>query len=142
MKPNVILTVTSLLTTILFSIHVTDDIIRGMSEGGARENTIIVLIMLVYLYGILMLAERRLGQVIILLGGLAAATMPLLHARSASHGGHVAQSPGGFLFIWTVLALGVTGAFSAILAARELLSRQSKDGKMTAVAHESPDRRR
>src|SRR5947207_2774816 len=105
MKPNIILTVTSLLSTLLFSIHVTDDIIRGMSEGG-RENIIVILIMVVYLCGTLILAERRLGQVIMLLGGLAAAAMPILHIRGASHGGHIAQSSGGFFFIWTVLALG------------------------------------
>ena len=137
MKANAILTVTSLLTTLLFSIHVTDDIIRGMSQGGS-ENITVILIMVVYLCGILMLAERRLGQVIMLLGGLAAATTPILHMRGASHAGPIAQSSGGFLFIWTVLAIGTTGAFSAILAVHQLF--KGADAKMIAVENESPDR--
>jgi len=131
MKHNVTLTVTSLLSVVLFSIHVTDDIVRGISEGG-RENAIIILIMLVYLCGTLILAERRLGQVIMLLGGLASAAMPFIHVRSASHSGHVAQSSGGFLFIWTVLAMGATGSFSAVLAAL---------GLRMIARNESPDRR-
>ena len=130
MKPNAILTVTSLLTVALFSIHVTDDIIRGMSQGGARENVILVLIMVVYLCGTLIVGERRLGQVIMLLGGLASAAMPLLHGRSTSHSGSVAQASGGFLFIWTVLTMGATGAFSAILAVLRMIA-----------GNESPDRR-
>ena len=130
MRHDVILTITSLLSVVLFSIHVTDDIIRGMSEGGARENVIVILIMVVYLCGTLMVGERRLGQIIMLLGGLASASMPILHSRGASHSGHIAQSSGGFLFIWTVLALGTTGAFSAILAAQRMF------------ANEDPDRRR
>ena len=138
MKPNAILTVLSLLSTVLFSIHVTDDIVRGMSEGG-RENIIVVLIMVVLLYGTLMLGERRLGQVIMLLGGLAAASMPILHQKSASHSGHVASSPGGFLFIWTVLAISTTGTLSAILAAHRLLSKDA-EGTMIGVANESPHR--
>lgn len=121
MKHNVTLIVTSLLSTLLFSIHVTDDIIRGMSQGG-RENIIVVLIMVVYLCGTLMLADRRLGQVIMLLGGLAAASMPILHMRGATHGSQIARSSGGFLFIWTVLAMGAIGIVSAILAALELWS--------------------
>jgi len=34
MKPDVILTVTSLLSILLLSIHVTDDIIRGFDRWG------------------------------------------------------------------------------------------------------------
>ena len=125
LKNNVTLIVMSLLTTLLFSIHVTDDIIRGMSQGG-RENMIVVLIMVVYLCGTLMLAGGRSGLIIMLLGGLAAASMPILHSRGASHGSRIAESSGGFLFIWTVLAIGATGAFSAILAARELWSTRRR----------------
>jgi hypothetical protein len=34
----------------------------------------------------------------------------------------IANSSGGFFFIWTLLALGVTGLFSVILSARGLWS--------------------
>ena len=136
MRYDVLLTVTSLLSVLLFSIHVTDDIIRGMSNGG-RENITVILIMVVYLCGILLVPERLLGKVIILLGGLASASMPILHMKSASYGSRVANSSGGFLFVWTVLAIGTTGTISAILAVQALIK-----GKMAAVENENPDRRR
>jgi hypothetical protein len=33
-------------------------------------------------------------------------------------GGEIAKSSGGFFFVWTLLALGVTAIFSLILSAR------------------------
>ena len=124
MKHNVMLTVTSLLTIILFSIHWADDIVRGMSPGGL-ENVIGVLILVVWLYGTLVLADRRSGRVIVLLGSLLAAAIPVLHMRGAGVGGEFAKSSGAFLFIWTLYALGVTGTFSFILSVRRLLSLRS-----------------
>jgi hypothetical protein len=74
-----------------------------------------LLIMLVSLYGTLELSGRRTGYVIMLLVGIFALAMPVLHTvggpRSASR---------GFFFVWTLLALGAAGMFSATLAAREL----------------------
>jgi hypothetical protein len=124
MKHNVMLTVTSLLSILLCSIHVTDDIVRGM-EGGGLANLIGVLILVVWLYGTLVLAERRSGRVIVLLGSLFAAAIPVLHMRGAGVGGEFAKSSGAFLFIWTLYALGVTGTFSFILSVRGLLSLRS-----------------
>jgi hypothetical protein len=37
----------------------------------------------------------------------------------------IAQSSGGFFFVWTLLALGVTALFSVILSVRGLWSLQS-----------------
>lgn len=140
MKPSVVLTVTSLLSILLFSIHVTDDIIRGMSSGGL-ENMFGVLIIVVWLCGPLMLAERRSGHIIMLVGALFAAAMPVLHMRGRGVGGDFAKTSGAFLFIWTLYALGATGMFSFILSVRGLRSRPFP-GKMTAAANENPDRRR
>ena len=36
--------------------------------------------------------------------------------------GAIAKSSGGFFFVWTLLALGVTAVFSLILSARGLWS--------------------
>lgn len=123
MKHNVMLTVTSLLSILLFSIHLTGDIVRGI-EPGTATNLPAVPILVVWLYGTLVLAERRSGQVIMLLGGLLAAVVPVLHLRGAGVGGEFARSSGAFLFIWTLFALGVTGTFSFILSVRGLLSGQ------------------
>jgi hypothetical protein len=40
-------------------------------------------------------------------------------------GGRIANSSGIFFWVWTLIALGVTSAFSAILAARRLWSLRS-----------------
>jgi len=116
MKHNILLTITSLLSILLLSLHFVDDIVRGISPPGA-DNLGAVLILLVWVYGTLMLKGRRAGYAIMLLGGLFAAAMPVLHMTGKSYS-EIAVSSGGFFFIWTILMLGVTGTFSLILAAR------------------------
>jgi hypothetical protein len=125
MKRNVMLVATSLLSILLLSIHVTDDIIRGKS-GGGLENLLGILILVVLLCGTLLLAERRSGLIIMLLGGIFAAGMPILHMRGPGVGGEFAKTPGAFLFIWTLYALGVTGTFAFILSVRELLMQRAQ----------------
>ena len=119
MKPNVMLTVASLLSILFFTFHLTDDIVRGM-EPGTLSNLTAVPILVIWLYGTLVLAERRSGYVIILLGSLLGMVVPVIHMKGAGVGGAIAKSNGAFFFIWTLLALGVTGLFSVILSARGL----------------------
>ena len=116
MKHNALLTITSLLSILLATLHVTDDIVRGLSPPAA--NAFAIVIFVVWLLGTLLLAERRTGNVIMLLGGLLAAAMPVLHMgpRYAI----IAKSSGGFFFVWTLIAVGITGTFSVILAVRAL----------------------
>jgi hypothetical protein len=123
MKHNVMLTVASLLSILFMTFHLTDDIVRGM-EPGTLPNLSGVLIFVVWLYGTLVLAERRLGYVIILLGSLLGAGVPVIHMMGKGVGGKIAQSSGGFFFVWTLLALGVTALFSVILSVRALWSLQ------------------
>jgi hypothetical protein len=54
-----------------------------------------------------------------LLGGVFAAAMPVLHMKGQRYPA-IATSPGGFFFIWTLIVVGVTGTFAVILAARAL----------------------
>ncbi|MBI4885847.1 MAG: hypothetical protein HY824_02030 [Acidobacteria bacterium] len=115
--------VTSVIAIVLFTIHLTDDIVRGMSPGGL-ENLIGVAILVVWLYGTLVLADRRSGHVIVLLGSLFGAAMPVIHLKGTGVGGAIAKSDGAFLFIWILIALGVTGTFAAILSVRGLRNRQ------------------
>ena len=117
MKPNAILVITSLLSILLLTLHVTDDIVRGISK--AESSNIALLVLAVLLYGTLVLPERRLGHVIMLLVGLLAAAMPVMHMRGA-HYGEIAKSPGGFFFVWTLWALGGLGGFTFLLSARGL----------------------
>jgi hypothetical protein len=118
MKEHVMLTITSLLSILFLTFHLTDDIVRGM-EPGTLPNFTGVLILVVWLYGTLVLAERRSGYVIILLGSLLASGIPVVHMRGAGVG-VIAKSNGGYFFVWTLLALGVTAIFSAILSVRGL----------------------
>jgi len=124
MKPNVILTIASLLSILLLTFHLAGDIVRGMEKGGL-SNLIAVPILVVWLYGTLVLAERRLGYVIILLGSLLGLGVPFIHMKGAGLGAQVAKTPsGGFFFVWTLIALGVTALFSVILSVRGLWSPQ------------------
>jgi hypothetical protein len=118
------LTVASLLSILLFTFHLTDDIVRGTEPGGLNNFIGGTLIMVVWLYGALVLAERRSGYIIILLGGLLSLGVPILHMKGKGVGvtSGVATSSGGYFFIWTLIALGVTGLFSVILSARGLWS--------------------
>lgn len=119
MKRN-ILTTASLLSILFMTLHVTDDIVRGM-EPGTLFDLIPVPILAVWLYGTLVLAEKRSGYVIILLGSLLGLLVPVIHMKGAGVGGAIAKSSGAFFFIWTLLALGVTALFSVILSVRGLL---------------------
>src|SRR3954465_6922619 len=115
MKPNVTLVVTSLLSILLLTLHITDDIVRGISKAQPSNTALVVLVVL--LYGTLVLGERRSGHVIMLLVGLLAAAMPVMHMRGA-HYGEIAASAGGFFFVWTLWALGGLGGLTMILSAR------------------------
>jgi hypothetical protein len=119
MKHNAILVVTSLLSIVLLTLHITDDIVRGISKAESSNTALLVLV--VFLYGTLLLAERRSGFVIMLLVGVFAAAMPVMHMRGA-HYGAIATSAGGFFFVWTLWALGGLGGLTLILAARGLWS--------------------
>ena len=119
MKHSVMLTIASLLSILLTTFHLTDDIVRGM-EPGTLSDLIAVPILVVWLYGTLVLAERRSGYVIILLGSLLGLVVPVIHMKGAGVGGAIAKSSGAFFFIWTLLALGVTALLSVILSARGL----------------------
>ena len=123
MKHNVMLTITSLLSILFMTFHLTDDIIRGMASGQV-SNLFGVLILVVWLYGTLVLAERRSGYVIILLASLLVLGVPVIHMKGKGVGAasNIANSSGGFFFVWTLIALGVTALFSVILSARGLWS--------------------
>ena len=124
MKHNVLLAIASLLSILLLTFHLSDDIIRGMEKGGL-SNLVALPILVVWLYGTLVLAERRSGYVIVLLGSLLGLGIPVIHMKGAGLGAQVAKAPtGGFFFVWTIIALGVTTLFSLILSARGLWSTQ------------------
>jgi hypothetical protein len=121
MKQSPLLTVASLFSILMFSLHLTDDIVRGF-EPGTPTNLNAILIFVTWLYGTLVLAGRRSGYVIVLLASIMGTGVPFLHFRGPGGvtGGHIAGSSGVFLWVWTLLALGVSSAFSVILSVQGL----------------------
>jgi hypothetical protein len=118
------LTIASLLSILLFTFHLSDDIIRGMEMGGT-SNLVAIPILVIWLYGTLMLAGQRLGYVIILFGSLLGLAIPVVHMKGAGLGAQIAKAPsGGSFFVWTIIALGVTALFSIILSAHGLRNPQ------------------
>ena len=124
MKNSVMLTITSLLLVLFLTFHLAHDIVRGFEPGGLSNLVGGVLITVVLLFGILILAERRSGYIIMLLGSLFSLVVPYIHMRGKGVGGasRLAGTSGHFFFVWTLIAIGVLGLFSAILSARGLWS--------------------
>jgi hypothetical protein len=123
MKHHGTLTVASLLSILFFTLHLADDIVRGI-EAGTAANLLAVPICVLWLYGTLVLAGRRAGYVIIFLGSILGAGIPIIHMTGTGVGAQssIAGSSGALFYIWTLVALGVAALFSAILSARGVWS--------------------
>ncbi|HWH03541.1 MAG TPA: hypothetical protein VN674_07635, partial [Gemmatimonadales bacterium] len=62
MNNNGLLKITSLLSLLLLTLHVTDDIVRGISKAESSNIALVVLVIL--LYGTLVLVGRLWGYII------------------------------------------------------------------------------
>src|SRR2546427_11741648 len=103
MKPNLMLTIASLLSIPLMTLHLTSDTVHarvGTAEAGG-STLIAVPVLVVWLYGTLMLAERRSGDIIMLLGSLLASGMPLIHRMGAAgvFSRHIPQTSPALFFV-------------------------------------------
>jgi len=126
MKQNLMLPIASLLLILLMTLHLTSDTIHaraGTPEAGG-STLVGVPVLALWLYGTLLLAERRSGLIIMLVGSLLGIGMPVVHVMGAGgvFRGAIARSSPAFLFVWTLHALGVIGLFCFILAVRGLWS--------------------
>ena len=117
MKNSTMLTVSSLLSILLFSIHMAFDIVHGVERGDRGDLTGTVLIELVWLYAALLLAERRSGLIILLLGGILAVGVAALHMSPAGIGAKYAETGGAVFFFWSLLAAVVEQLVHRSLAA-------------------------
>lgn len=130
MKRNDLLAQLSLLSLLLVSMHLPDDYVHGFDRH-VVANPYPILIFVVWACGLLLFRERLIGRIILLLGGVVAVAMPIIHLN-----GHFppdfATSDGAFRFVWILYALGTLGSLTVILALRELLSgRQARGGRPT-----------
>ena len=120
MNHNVTLRITSLLSIIFLGFHLSDDIARGFEPGGL-SNFNGILILTVWLYGTLVLGDRRSGHVIMLLGAILGSGVPAFHMTGKGLvGGRIAGSSGIFFWVWTLIAGGTTALVSLVLSARGL----------------------
>jgi hypothetical protein len=124
MKNSVMLTISSLLLLLFLTFHLADDIVRGFEPGGLANLIVVVPFSVVWLYGTLVLAERRSGYIIMFLLSLFSSVVPYVHMKGKGVGitSRLGHTSGHFFFVWTLFAIGVLGLFSAILAARGLWS--------------------
>jgi len=117
MKHRVTLTITSLFSILLMTLHLSDDIVRGMEPGGLR-NPGGVLILVVWLYGALVLPERRSGYII---GSLLASAVPDVHMRGLGLlGVAIADTSGVSFWVRTLSARRELQLFGHLLGARTL----------------------
>lgn len=135
MKQTAMLTTASLLSILLMTFHLTGDILFKMSPAGL-SNLFAVFIFVVLLCGTLLLAGRRAGYIIIFFGSALALVIPVIHMTGARGmiGGNIGNSGQAFLFVWTMLALGVTATFSIILSALALWSLPWRRGRASTAA--------
>ena len=112
-----LLTVTSLISILLLTFHFTDDMVHGLDTPGP-SNLIAIAIVVVFSIGPLLLRTSLAGRILILLGAIGAAGMPILHMQGRSFP-EIVRGSGGFFFFWTLLMLGVLGTLSIILVVLE-----------------------
>ena len=128
MKHRVTPTIMSLLSILFFSFHWADEVARGL-EPGTLTAVWGLLILAIWLSATLVFPERRWGRVIILLGSIMASAVPVLHMRGRGlvlgrYGTTNAHAV--FFWVWTNVALGVSGMSSLVLSVRELWSFRAR----------------
>jgi hypothetical protein len=128
MKHRVTLTIMSLLSILLFSLHWADEVARGL-EPGTVSAAGGLLILAVWLSATLVFPERRWGLVIILLGSILASGVPVLHmqGRGLVLGRYGTTNANAmFFWVWTNIALGISGMLSLVLSVHELWSLRAR----------------
>jgi hypothetical protein len=135
MKQTALLTTASLLSILFMTLHMTGDILFKMSPAGL-VNLFVVLVFVVQLYGTLVLSGRRAGYIIIFLGSVLGLVIPVVHMKGTRGllSGDIGNSGQAFLFVWTMLALGITATFSIILSASALLSLPWRRSRRASTA--------
>jgi len=133
MKHTRMLTIASLLSILFMTFHLTSDTLRaraGTSEAGG-STLVGVPVLALWLYGTLLLGERRSGYIIMLVGSLLGLGMPVIHVMAAAgiFRGQLAKSNGDFLFVWTLHMLGLISLFSLVLSVRGLWSMRRGKAK-------------
>jgi hypothetical protein len=118
MRQNDLLSATSILSVVLLSLHISQDIVFGLDPAGLHHLAGVA-ILVVVLCGAVLLRERTSGKVIMLLGGVMAAGMMPIHMQSGMKPAFLERS-GALLFVWVLYMLAVIGLFTVVLAVRAM----------------------
>jgi hypothetical protein len=120
MKHSLSLTMASLLMIMLLIFHLSDEIARGL-EPGKISTVYVVPVIAIWLYGAVVLVERRSGHIILVLGSILGFGVSVIHMMGGGlAGGRIANTSGMFFWVWTLLTLSVTAAFAFALSAHGL----------------------
>lgn len=122
MKRNTMLTITSLLSILGLSFHITQDALleKPGTWPAGPGNFVVVVALFVYLCGTLLLMGRRSGYIITLICALSAFGMPAIHLTGGRF--NPVRHPDPFFFMWILIALGVTGLFGLFLSIQGMRS--------------------
>ena len=125
MKNSTMLTIVALLNFFLLTGHIAGDIVYGWEPGKLTNLVVTVLVSGVWISAAILLAGRRSGYIILLVGSLLGLFVPYVHmsgvkgvgvaSRLAGHQGHL-------LFVWSLLTIAELSLFSVILCVRGLWS--------------------
>lgn len=119
-RPTVAWIVTSLLSILLTTFHLTHDIVVGIEPGGLEMFPVLPVLAL-WMYATLGLAGRRSGYLVALVLSLLASGLPGVHMTGRSGIiGTSARSYAPFFFGWTLLAVGVTAICTVLLSVHGL----------------------
>ena len=120
MKTSALLTWTTLITALSLTLHVADDIARGMDTIGPH-SLIAMAVLGLWLYGTLVLSGRLWGYILQLLLSLIGLGVVIIHLRG-THMSQIAVSSGGVVFVWVLFVIGTTSFMSMLLCAHGLLT--------------------
>jgi hypothetical protein len=136
MKRSVLLTIASLLSLLLITFHISDEIARGM-EPGQLNMLIPMLVTALWLYGALVLAGRRSGYIIMLIEAVFGTGIPVIHLTGVGFvGGRIAvDASGAFFWVWGNWALFMVSVFALVLAIRCLWNPQWGESSLLNDPH-------
>jgi len=127
MNERAILTGTSVLANALFDIHWAQDVALGIDRVGLQSYGGVVL-SLAWLLVATILRDGRVGKWVQLVFCLLATALPALHLKGTRIA-EIARGEGGLAFVLVLFSLGITAAFSAVLAGREIRRASAAFGR-------------
>ena len=122
MKAGGLLTGTTLTIALFLTLHVADDIARGMDTIGLH-SLIAMFVLGLWLYGALVLRGRLWGYLLQLLLAIVGVLVDIVHLKGA-HMSQIAVSSGGVVFVWALFVIGTTSFMSMFLCLRGLFTLQ------------------